>query len=310
MRNAFAFALLALFVSVAVVAPVARAQRIAPADLESDPANAFIKAINSVRVPSEVQGKITKMKVGEGDYIEQGDVVAVIDDSQAALTLELRLAEETEARLNAENDVNLRDAKNSEQTAIAEYKSYAKLESEGATPFWEMEKKRLEADRATLRIELAELQQNVAQSQHAAKKFERQLAELEVARRQVAAPFAGFVENRVAQLGEWVQPGSPIVHLVQLDQLRVEGYLNGFAQPGRVAPGAPAVVEVFVAQDKRHRLEGKLGFVSSEMDVNQRYRVWVDIPNVRQAGSESDWLIKPGMRATIQLKPQGNLATR
>jgi len=133
---------------------------------------------------------------------------------------------------------------------------------------------------------------------------------LEVTRRQVAAPFAGFVENRIAQLGEWVQPGSPIVHLVQLDQLRVEGYLYGFAQPGRVARGAPVTVEVFIAQNQRRTLEGKLGFVSSEMDVNQRYRVWVDVPNVRQAGPESDWLLKPGMRATIELKPQGNLATR
>lgn len=301
MRNALAFAILV------IAASTASAQRSSSSERTVASPNAFVKAIHNVRVPAEVDGKITEIKVGEGVNVEKGDVVAVIDDSNAALALKLKMAEESEARLNAENDVNLRDAKNAAETAIAEHKSYVELESQGAVPYWDMEKKRLEADRATLRIELAEMQEDIAKTQYEAKQFERQLAELEVERRQVTAPFAGFVETRIAQLGEWVQAGSPIVQLVQLDRLRVEGYIDGFSSRGSAVRGAPVMIEVLVTSDQSRRFKGKIGFVSSEMDVNQRYRVWVDIENVQENG---EWVIKPGMPATIELASQEDLAAR
>src|SRR5690606_2305810 len=102
---------------------------------------------------------------------------------------------------------------------------------------WEMEKKILEADTATLRIELAELQENVAKVQYIAKRTERELAEHELDRRKIVAPFAGFIENRIAQLGEWVQPGSPVLQLVQLDKLRVEGDIDALQHAGQLARG-------------------------------------------------------------------------
>lgn len=301
MRNILAFAFLT------VVASAASAQRPSTPEGEVPIPNAFVKAINNVRVPAEVEGKITEIKVGEGFNVERGGVIAIIDDSMAALALKLKISEETEARLNAENDVNLRDAKNTAETAIAEYNSYKELGEQGAVPHWDVEKKRLEADRATLRIELSEMQEEISGTQYQAKQYERQLAELEVDRRQVTAPFAGYVENRIAQLGEWVQPGSPILQLVQLDRLRVEGYIDGFSNRGAAVRGTPVSIEVLVSSGTTRQLTGKIGFVSSEMDVNRRYRVWADIDNVQEGG---DWVIKPGMRAMITLKPQEDLATR
>ncbi len=37
-----------------------------------------------------------------------------------------------------------------------------------------------------------------------------------------------------------------------------------------------------------------------EMDLNHRYRVWVEIEN-KKVGN--DWVIKPGMQADIVIKP-------
>ncbi|MEX0824709.1 MAG: HlyD family efflux transporter periplasmic adaptor subunit [Pirellulaceae bacterium] len=301
MRKVLAFAVLALATS------SASAQRSSFLEGEMAPPNALVKVIHDVRVPAEVEGKITEIRVGEGHEVEEGGVIAIVDDSKAALALKLKTQEETEARLNAENDVNLRDARNAAETAIAEYKSYKGLEAEGAVPYWEMEKKRLEADRAVLRIELAEMQQEIAETQHKAKQYERQMAELEVDLRQVTAPFAGFVEKRIAQLGEWVQPGTPVLQLVQLDRLRIEGDIDGFSIRGPAVRGAPVTVEVFITSGESRQLEGKIGFVSSQMDINQRFRVWVDIENVQEGG---EWVIKPGMPAMIKLKSQDGLTAR
>lgn len=269
--------------------------------------NCIVKTIQNVRIPAIAEGQITEMLAVEGANVAKGELLAVLDDTQAKLVLNLRKAEEREAELNALNDVNYRDAENSERSAKAEAEAYKELRRQGAVPYWEMEKKILEADRATLRIELAQLQQDVAKVQYVAKRSERELAEYELSRRQIVAPFGGFIENRKAQLGEWVQPGSPIVQLVQLDKLRVEGDIDALRYPGQITRGTPAKVMIYAnnrrtdaASNDAIVVDAKIGFVSSEIDVNQRYRIWVEIAN-QQVGD--DWLFKPGMEADIQVFP-------
>lgn len=273
--------------------------------------NCMVKLIRNVRVPAEVDGRITDMKIVEGANVQAGDLLVVIDDTQAKLTLAFKQAEEREAELNASNDVNYRDAVNSARSAKAEAEAYKELRKEGATPYWEMEKKILEADRAELRIELAKSQQDIAKVQYIAKRTERELAEHELTRRRVVAPFGGFIEARIAQLGEWVQPGSPVLQLVQLDALRIEGDIDALRYPGQVTLGTPAKVLIYANADRNQadpataiKLEGTIGFVSSEIDLNNRYRIWVEVQNERRG---DDWVIKPGMEADITIYPRSSI---
>jgi len=261
--------------------------------------NCTVKYIRRVNVPAEVEGKLLDLPVEEGMTVSEGDVMAVIDDTAASLALELKLAEEKEAMLNAANEVNLKDARNSEELAQAEAESFRELYQKGATPYYEMKKKVLEAVRATLRIDLAEMQKKIAEAQFVAKRSERQIAEFEKKRRNILAPFDGYIEARAAQLGEWVQPGSPIATLVQLDRVRVEGDVSALDFGGLIHAGTPVRVRVFVSSDSENAVDvtGKIGFVSSEIDLRKRYRVWVDIDN--QKNGQGGWLIKPGMQAEI-----------
>lgn len=271
--------------------------------------NCMVKTIQNIRVPAGAEGRITEMLAIEGANVNSGDVLALIDDTQAQLALRLRQAEEREAELNALNDINYRNAVKSEQLAKAEAEAYKELRRQGATPRWEMEKKILEADTASLRIELAELQENVAKVQYIAKRTERELAEHELARRKIVAPFAGFVENRIVQLGEWVQAGSPVLQLVQLDKLRVEGDIDALQYSGQIVRGTPVKVYIYTSSRRSSsgpenavQIEGRIGFVSSEIDLNHRHRIWVEIEN-QQIGEE--WVFKPGMEADIVVYPAG-----
>lgn len=296
-----------LLISATLVGDWVFAQSPQSNEIELRAENCFVKTIQSVRVPAIAEGQITEMLAVEGSNVSKGDLLAVLDDTQAKLALDLRRAEEREAELNALNDVNFRDAENTERSAKAEAEAYKELRRQGAVPYWEMEKKILEADRATLRIEVAQLQQDVAKVQYVAKRSERELAEYEVSRRQVLAPFGGFIENRKAQLGEWVQPGSPIVQLVQLDKLRVEGDIDALRYPGQITRGTPVKVMIYANSRRTETstsdavvVNAKIGFVSSEIDVNHRYRIWVEVEN-QQIGDE--WVFKPGMEADIQVFP-------
>jgi len=264
--------------------------------------NCMVQYINKVNVAAKAEGTLMELKFEEGDSVMLDDLLAVIDDTAPQLALELKKAEEKEAMLNAGNDVNVKDARNSEELASAELKSFEELLREGAIPYWEMEKKRLEAERARLRIDLAEMQKKIAEVQMIAKFREREIAEFELTKRQVTAPATGFIERRIAQIGEWVQPGSPVATLIQMDRLRVEGDIDALRYPGRVSKGTPVVVMIYTGAETPLKVDAKLGFVSMELDLQNRHRVWVEIVNSK-AGE--NWMVKPGMRADIIIKEAG-----
>ncbi len=261
--------------------------------------NVFVQYINKVDVPATAEGLLTSLNFEEGDEVTRGDVIAVIEDRPALLAVELKKADEKEAMLNAASDVNLRDAVESAKVAAAEAKSFEALHKDRVIPYWDMEKKRLEAGRQELRIEVAETEQKVNQVKMIGARSALQMAEFELTQRSIRAPYTGFVESRIAQMGQWVQPGTPMATLIQMDKLRVEGDISALRSGGRVVQGAP--VEVVIdndAKDKTH-IQGVLGFVSMEIDFNKRYRVWVEIEN-EKIGNE--WKFKPGMRADIIIK--------
>lgn len=273
--------------------------------------NCLVQYISKVKLAARSEGVLTELHFEEGDTVKMGQLIAVIDDTAAALAVALKLAEEKEAVMNAANEVNLEDALNAEELASAESEAYKDLRKEGAIPYWEMEKKRLEAKRAQLRIDLAVMQKKIAEVQMIAKRSERQLAEFELSQRQVKTPSTGFIEARYAQLGEWLQPGSPIATLIQMDRLRVEGDIDALSFRSRVRQGTPVKVVIENDSDpsKAIKMDGKLSYVSMEIDLNNRHRVWVEIQNQpiidEATGKVIDWQIKPGMRASIKI-PQGS----
>ncbi|QEF96313.1 p-hydroxybenzoic acid efflux subunit AaeA [Stieleria maiorica] len=308
-RNAFFFGtLLGSVMAIAVHVAPAGAQSAGQPSIDSDAGilveNCMVRFINKTKVPSESQGKLTQLSVEEGMSIKKGDVIAIVDDQQARLALELKEAEELVAKLNAQNDVNKRDAVQSEVIARQEAAAYRDLYAKGAAPQFEMLKKQAEADRAILRIELADLNENTAMAEYVAKKVGTKLAQSDIEMRTIRAEFDAYVENRFAQLGEWVQPGSPIVELVQMDFVRVEGFIDAFRYAGQIQKGADVKVEITVGGTSTNPViqtfVGKIDYVSMELDLNKRHRIWVKVPNQRDG---DDWLIKPGMRATMQIMP-------
>ncbi len=264
--------------------------------------NCMVRFINKTKVPAESQGKLTELTVEEGMTIKKGDIIAVVDARQAEMALKLKRAEELVAKINAQNDINKRDAVATEEIAAAEAETWKELHEKGAAPYWEWRKKKAEADRAKLRIELAEVNQETALAEYLAKQAATQLSEYEVEMRTIRADFDAFVENRFAQLGEWVQPGSPIVELVQMDRVRVEGYIDALHYAGQLRKGVPVKVTIVVggtpSEPVTREYQGQIEYVSTELDLNKRLRIWVSVPNERVG---DDWLIKPGMAASMMI---------
>lgn len=263
--------------------------------------NCLVAYFRKVEIPAEALGRLKSIKIDEGDRTKAGDLIAEIDDTQSKLQVDAAKTKEEEKILEAANDVNLKDSVAAEKIAGAEANAYKELYEKKAIPYWEMQKKVLEAARAKLRILLAEMQMKIAKAQYFGSRAELRIAEDEVQRRKIVAPFDGFIESRLAELGQWVQPGSPIALLVKMDELKVEGDVDAYRYSGEFMKGTPVQVLIYHRGREKapHVIESKITFVSSEIDLNNRSRIGVKIPNVAIG---EDWLIKPGMKAEIIIK--------
>lgn len=255
-----------------------------------------VKYINKVDVPANTDGVLIDIVVEEGNLVDENQVLAIVDDKSAKLTVELKRAEEAQARHKAKDDVNLRDAQNNEQLAKTESTAFRKLAEDGAVPFFEWKRKELEAVKQTLRIELAEMEGTSRKIDVIMKQTELEMAEAQLDRCLISAPTSGYIEERLAQKGQWVQAGTPICTLIQMDKLRVQGTMSGLSFPGQITKGQRVLISIDTSNEAKTQLDGVLGYVSMEMDVNGQHRVWAEVQNQRKG---DDWLIKPGMRAEI-----------
>jgi RND family efflux transporter MFP subunit len=142
-----------------------------------------------------IGGLVEKTLVDAGDRVEAGSIVVTLDSELARLTLERAIAEETQAQI-AVDDARRRLA---EAEKVGPQRGIAETEIK------------------SLR---AEVTRNEAALEAAAAAARQQGAV--VRRHEVRAPFAGVVNRRLAQVGEWVNPGDGLVELVATEGLRFD----------------------------------------------------------------------------------------
>jgi membrane fusion protein (multidrug efflux system) len=149
---------------------------------------------SAVLSPS-IGGLVEATLVDAGDRVEAGAIVVTLDSELARLTLERTIAEEAQARI-ALGDARRRLA---EAEKVGPQRGIA------------------ESEIKSLR---AEVTRNEAALEAAAAAARQQQAV--VRRHEVRAPFKGVVSQRLAQVGEWVNPGDGLVELVATEGLRFD----------------------------------------------------------------------------------------
>ena len=203
-----------------------------PTDSRSvdDPLNyCKVTILKEVSIPAQEAGVLEELNVREGDHVEVGSTLGVIDKSDAELMLAMAKQEYEAAKKAAEDDVNIRVAKLSYQVSRAEYEAsvQANQRTKGTVPGVEVRHKKASAEAAKAKIESAEVEFSIAYWTAKAKESQLKRAEASLTRRRIKAPINGVVVELNKQAGEWVQPGEPVMRIVQLDQLRVEGDVDG-----------------------------------------------------------------------------------
>lgn len=256
------------------------------------------EAARQVTVAAETQGQVISEPLRKGAYVNAGDLLCRLDpgtrqaslaETQARLTEAMGRVPEAQAAL-AEANARVREAEINVNAArqLSEdgFASETRLVSAEAV----MESAVAGVQRANSSVTSAQAGIQSAEAAVAA-------AMREIERLMITAPFAGLLETDTAELGTLMQPGAPCATIIQLDPIKLVGFVPE-ANVSKIAVGAPARARLTSGE----MVTGRVTFLSRSADETTRtFRVEVNVAN-------SDLAIRDGQTVAIEIAADGRTA--
>ena len=260
----------------------------------------LVSLIEDVQVPAREAGALTNVGVVEGQFVAQGQLLAQIDDEQPRLDKLAAELERDSAGAKAQDDIEVRYAQAALAVADAELERALAIDrkSPGGVTQQEIQKLKLAKHRDELQIERSKLEMRIAKMNADVHQAAVRSSENAVARRQIVSPLNGVVVTLFHEKGEWVAAGEPVVQVIRIDKLRVEGFLDSSEVGADEVIGRPVAVDVSLAGGKTARFTGQIVFISPLVQAGDKYRVRAEVENRTEGGSP---VLRPGMTATMSI---------
>ncbi len=238
------------------------------------------QGIKAVTEPSEDRtvlgftfpGRIAKVLVKEGQYVQAGQPLIQLDDAVERVELEMLKAK-------AEDSTRVRAAELRLKRARVVLGKVRKAYQDKAASKRELEEATLAAAMAELELEIARLERRQAQGRY------RQ-AVLKLERMRLLSPVAGRIERLLVRAGESIKALAPVARIVQVNPLRIEVPVP-MARARGIRPGQAARVRF--ADGAGGAAEGRVVRLSSVADAGSgTLAVRVEVPNPagRPAGEQ------------------------
>ncbi|MEO8049416.1 MAG: efflux RND transporter periplasmic adaptor subunit [Acidobacteriota bacterium] len=286
-------------------------------------------------VAPETGGKVIQTPVDVGDFVQQGQVIARLEDRDAKLRLDQAEAAEQQAeaglrqaqsriglaqgeQFNADTVPEVLSAKANADSAAAQARlaeadaqRYANLLKTGDVSQSAYDKFRTQADTAQAQANAARQQYEATlnaarQNFHGTVSAQASLAGIEaqgaMARKAVAdtivhAPFAGYISARPIAAGQYVGVTSKIATLLRITPIRLELQVPEVNSPDIKLSVA---VEAMVPGYPGRTFQGRVTAINPAVDPSSRtITVIAEFPN-------SDIALKPGMFATARILLAGD----
>ena len=289
--------------------------------------------VRQVSLAFEGSGRVAQVGVEEGDRVQPGQVLAVLDTRTLALQ-----ADQAAAQLRAQEE-NLRRLKNGARPAeIAQARSrlaaaradaqrarreQARLEriataSSGAVSVQDVDRARSAARVAQAAVK--ERQDALALVQEGARREEIDAADAQVAaaRAQLAllrhqldqgelrAPVASVVRSRLLEPGDMASPQRPVLALAVTSPKWARIYVDE-SSLGQVKPGQTAQLMVDGPSGARTSLQGRVGYISSVAEFTPK-SVQTEVLRtslvyeVRVLVDDPDDVLRLGQPVTVRLE--------
>jgi RND family efflux transporter MFP subunit len=197
-------------------------------------ASGYVTPRRRATVAAKITGRVTEVLVDEGMVVEQGQVLARLDDSDARRRYEaIRADRDVAGAAIDELEVNLADARRTLARTLD-------LHADGVASQQDLDSATAAVDALEARLMVARRSLDSAEAQLA-------VAAQDLENYVIRAPFAGIAVSKDAQPGEMVSPVSAgggftrtgISTIVDMESLEIEVDVNE-SYIARVSPGQPA----------------------------------------------------------------------
>lgn len=231
-------------------------------------------------VAAQVAGAIHEMDVQVGNRLKRGDAIAIIDNEIFLANRNLaraRLAE-TRARVNTVRA----------QLALArqERERLAALKNTRSTS-------KAQYDDAVQAEVIVQAQVREAEAAVGVANATLKLAEIDLARTRVSAPYAGVVIQRLKENGAYAKAGDPLIRLLADSNMEVEADVP-FGRLAGLSPGTAVSIRL----DDGQRFPAKVRSVIPDENRQTRTRAVRFVPDFGSAASLS---LAEGQSATVTI---------
>ncbi|MGD9127710.1 MAG: HlyD family efflux transporter periplasmic adaptor subunit [Planctomycetia bacterium] len=270
----------------------------------------YIELIEEADIAAQESGILIDLKVTDGQTVNAGDILAKVDSELAILQRNVAQAELNVAQKESKNYISVEYAKATAEMARREVQRIreANARMPGAVAQTDVDKADLALTEADTYIKKAGFDLEIKQEEVKVKMASLKAAEEHIKRREVRAPWPpswkGVVQRIIRHRGDWVEPGTPILHLVRMDKVRVQCLIDGDLYRQEDVVGQQVLVTVTLPRQKDPlTFEGFVTGSSPTVQADNHFKVWADIDNKTSNGF---WILRKGMTCemNIQVRPQ------
>lgn len=258
------------------------------------------RAIRQVDVRSETTSTVLSEPKRKGAFVTAGDMLCQLDPGTRPAQLAEAKARKAQAESSMpEAEARLEEAKARLEEARINNNAAQKLAETGYASETRRISTQAAVSSARAGIKSAEAGLETSRASIEAATAAVAAAQREIDRLTIKAPFQGLLESDTAELGSLMQPGSLCATIIQLNPIKVVGYVPETAV-NRVQVGALAGAELATGI----QVQGRVTFLSRSADPNTRtFEVEVTVDN-------PELLIRDGQTATIAISSDGAKAHR
>jgi multidrug efflux system membrane fusion protein len=255
-------------------------------------------AARLVEVRSETSGQVINEPLKKGATISQSQVLCRLDPGTRQATLADAVAGLAEARARVpETQAKLDEAEARLAEAKINFNAANKLSEGGYAS-----ETRVASAEAAVRAAEASIASATAGFDSTRSKIQSAEASVAIANKEIerislTAPFDGILETDTAELGTLLQPGALCAKIIQLNPIKFVGFVPE-TELGRIIKGSTATAKLLSGQE----IHGTVTFVSRSADQTTRtFRVEIEADN-------GDLSINKGQTAEISIASDGTQA--
>ena len=233
--------------------------------------NSLVLLADQAEVSAREAGQLIAFEAVEGMNVEKDDFLAQIDDALPNMEKYVAQKEQAISQEEADSDINILFSQKSALVAREEYNKAieANQRARDTITHSELTRRLFEYERAKLSIQKAQLDQRIAQLTAEARNAQVEAADTKIQLRKISAPIPGTVVRLYKRYGEWVNPGDPVLRIIRMDRLWIEGLIDATQAGPLDLKGRPVTVHARLARGRVETFDGKITFVHPEIEPGQ-----------------------------------------